>query len=191
MISVIVPIYNEFENLTTLYERVTTVLRRLNQPWELILVNDGSTDGSQEVLDELADRDSAVKVLSFLRNFGQTAAMMAGIDHAAASIIVPMDGDLQNDPDDIPRCSPSSTKGTTWSPAGARTARTTSSRRNFPSRMANRSSRAFPASICTITAAHSRRIEADVIKGVKLYGEMHRFIPIYAAGSARGSPRFP
>src|SRR5438093_13409641 len=103
MISVTIPVYNEVESLAQLYERVRQAAQKWNQPWELIFVNDGSHDGSEELLDELADKDPAVKVVHFRRNCGQTAAMMAGFNFAQGDIIIPMDGDMQNDPEDIPR----------------------------------------------------------------------------------------
>src|SRR5512144_2822056 len=103
MISVTVPVFNEEQSLRLLYEKVRDVLDGLNRLWELIFVNDGSSDSSATVLDSLAREDSRVKVVHFRRNFGQTAAMMAGFDYACGNIIIPMDGDLQNDPADIPR----------------------------------------------------------------------------------------
>jgi len=181
MISVIVPIYNEVENLITLHERVTTVLRRLNQPWELILVNDGSTDGSQSVLDELAAQDSAVKVVSFRRNFGQTAAMMAGVDHADGSIIIPMDGDLQNDPDDIPRLLAKLDEGYDVVSGWRKDRKDNPIKRNLISRLANRLISGISGVHLHDYGCSLKAYRRDVIKGVKLYGEMHRFIPIYAS----------
>ena len=100
-ISVIVPIYNEVDNIALLHDRVSSALEQLGRSWELVLVNDGSTDASPVLLDQIAAKDARVTVVHFRRNYGQTAAFMAGIDHAAGTIIVPMDGDLQNDPNDI------------------------------------------------------------------------------------------
>ena len=102
MISVTVPVYNEADTLPTLVERVTGVLNTLGRPWEMIFVNDGSSDGSEAVLDRLASENPAVKVVHFRRNYGQTAAMMAGFDFDGGEVIIPLDGDLQNDPADIP-----------------------------------------------------------------------------------------
>src|SRR5437868_7645253 len=103
MISVTGPIFNEIENILPLHARISAVLGGIGRPWELILVNDGSTDGSGAVMDKLAETDANVKIVHLRRNFGQTAAMQAGIDFARGDIIIPMDGDLQNDPTDIPR----------------------------------------------------------------------------------------
>ena len=102
-VSVTIPLYNEADNIPILHERVSTSLDRLGRSWELVLVNDGSTDGSTAILDQIAAKDTRVTVVHLRRNYGQTAAFMAGIDHACGGIIVPMDGDLQNDPNDIVR----------------------------------------------------------------------------------------
>ena len=101
-ISVTIPVYNEEHNLQPLCERLVPVLESLGLPWEVVFVNDGSTDGTAAVLDTLASLDARLKVIHFRRNTGQTAAMMAGFEHARGDIIVPMDADLQNDPLDIP-----------------------------------------------------------------------------------------
>jgi len=103
MISVTVPLCNEAGNIPTLYEKVRAAMEKIGRPWELILVNDGSTDESEALLDEIAAGDARVKVIHFRRNYGQTAAMMAGFDFARGDIVIPMDGDLQNDPSDIPK----------------------------------------------------------------------------------------
>jgi len=181
MISVTVPIFNEVESIGPLHEHVSIVLRSIGRPWELILINDGSTDGSGAVLDQVAAADPNVKVIHLRRNFGQTAAMMAGIDFARGDIIIPMDGDLQNDPMDIPRLLAKLDEGfdvvSGWR-KGRKDAKLT---RNFPSWLANRLI-SFISGVhlhdygCSLKAYHK-----SVIKDVKLYGEMHRFIPIYAS----------
>ena len=100
-LSVTIPIYNEEDNVALLYERTRDALDSLGETWELVLVNDGSRDDSARRLDAVAAQDPRVRVIHLSRNFGQTAALMAGLDHARGEIIVPMDGDLQNDPADI------------------------------------------------------------------------------------------
>lgn len=90
MLSIIAPVYNEADNLPLLYQRVSAVIRSLDQEWELLLINDGSRDASADILDRLAEQDPAVKIVHFKRNFGQTVAMMAGIDYASGDIIIPM-----------------------------------------------------------------------------------------------------
>ena len=102
-LSVVAPIFNEADNLRDLHQELTQTLSKLNRPYEIILVDDGSTDGSAPILEELAGADPAVRVILFRRNFGQTAALAAGFDHARGSIIVALDADLQNDPADIPK----------------------------------------------------------------------------------------
>ena len=103
MISVTIPVFNEEKNLEELYVKLVLVLDKMICPYEIIFVNDGSSDGSSEIINKLAATDAKVKAVHFARNFEQTAAMMAGFDHAAGDIIIPIDADLQNDPKDIPK----------------------------------------------------------------------------------------
>ena len=181
MISVIVPIYNEEGNLANLYEQVSDVLRALNQPWEMILVNDGSTDHSQERLDELSARDNAVKVISLRRNFGQTAAMMAGVDYAVGDIIIPLDGDLQNDPRDIPRLLDKLEEGFDVVSGWRKDRHDSPIKRNLLSRLANRIISFISGVPLHDYGCSLKAYRKDVIKNIRLYGEMHRFIPIYAS----------
>lgn len=181
MLSIIVPVYNEEESLPELYAQVVPVMESIGRPWELILINDGSRDRSATVLDDLAQRDTRVKVLHFRRNAGQTAAMMAGIDFASGEVIIPMDADLQNDPTDIPRLLAKLDEGYDIVSGWRKDRKDDSLKRNLPSRMANwLISRVSGVKLhdygCSLKAYHR-----EVIKGVKLYGEMHRFIPIYAS----------
>ncbi|MDO8347227.1 MAG: glycosyltransferase family 2 protein [Rugosibacter sp.] len=181
MISVIVPVYNESANLLNLYRQVREVLQTLDQPWELILVNDGSTDTSQARLDELSALDTAVKVITLRRNFGQTAAMMAGMDYASGDILIPMDGDLQNDPCDIPRLLEKLEEGFDVV-SGWRSVRHDSPiKRVFLSRIANRLISFISGVPLHDYGCSLKAYRRDVIKDVRLYGEMHRFIPIYAS----------
>jgi glycosyltransferase involved in cell wall biosynthesis len=146
----------------------------------MILVNDGSTDGSRTLLNELASRDKRVKVIHFRRNFGQTTAIMAGIDYSSGDVLIPMDGDLQNDPQDIPKLLAKLDEGYGVCSGWREDRKDHALKRNLPSRIAN-------WLISTISGIHLhdygcslKAYRRDVIKGVKLYGEMHRFIPIYA-----------
>src|SRR3989339_1191599 len=102
-LSIVLPIYNEEENINILYNKLTEVLKGMNVEYEILCINDGSKDGSFKVLRELAFKDNKIKVVNFKNNFGQTAAMSAGIKLSQGDIIIPMDADLQNDPEDIPR----------------------------------------------------------------------------------------
>jgi glycosyltransferase involved in cell wall biosynthesis len=181
MISVTVPICNEIGNIEPLCDRICTTMEQVGRPWELVLVNDGSTDGSEEKLNEMAARNPAVKVIHFRRNFGQTAAMMAGFDHARGEIIIPMDGDLQNDPADIPLMLSKLEEGYDVCSGWRKDRQDDAIRRNIPSIMANRLI-SFVSGVrlhdfgCSLKA-----YRREVIEGVRIYGEMHRFLPIYVS----------
>ena len=178
-LSIVVPVYNEYENIPLLYDEVVKAMEDISS-WELILVNDGSKDNSMEALRELAEKDTVhVKVIGLRRNFGQTAAIAAGIDHASGEIIVLMDADLQNDPSDIPAMLDKLNEGYDLV-SGWRKDRKDNLLRTFPSKIANRL-------ICKVTGVHLhdygctlKAYRREVIKGFRLYGEMHRFIPAYA-----------
>ncbi len=179
-LTITIPVYNELENLWPLYERTTAALRALPQRWELILVDDGSTDGSSARIDEIAAADPAVVAVHLSRNYGQTAALMAGLDHARGTIIVPMDGDLQNDPADIGRLVAKLDEGFDVVSGWRKDRRDHPIKRNFTSRVAN-------ALISRVSGVHLhdygcslKAYRRSVLDGVKLYGEMHRFVPIYA-----------
>lgn len=180
MISVTVPICNEAGNILALHQRVRDALQRIGEPWELILINDGSTDGSEELLDEIAAEDSRVKVIHFRRNFGQTAAMMAGFDFAKGDVIIPMDGDLQNDPADIPAMLAKIAEGFDVVSGWRKDRKDNALKRNFPSIMANRLISMVSGVELHDFGCSLKAYRRDVIEGVRLYGEMHRFLPIYA-----------
>lgn len=180
-LSVIVPVYNEEESVPHLCERLFSTLDSLGKTFELICVDDGSRDGSLAALKTVAAARPELKIVSFRRNCGQTAAMMAGIDHAGGDIIVTIDADLQNDPDDIPTLLAKLDEGYDVVSGWRKDRQDAAIRRNFVSRVANRvisriSGVALHDYGCTLKA-----YRRDVIKDVRLYGEMHRFIPIYAA----------
>jgi len=181
MISITIPVYNEEKNLPILYEKLQAALQRCGQSWEIVLVNDGSRDQSAAVLDGLAAKDPRIKVVHFRKNFGQTAAMMAGVDHASGDVIIPMDADLQNDPEDIPRLLEKLDDGYDVVSGWRKNRKDHAVRRNLVSRIANRL-------ISLISGVHLhdygcslKAYRKSVIKDVRLYGEMHRFIPIYAS----------
>jgi len=179
-VSVVVPIYNEVENVERLYQAVEPVMSRLGKDWELVLVNDGSTDGSTEALEQLAARDTRVKIIEFRRNFGQTAAMSAGIQGASGDVIVTMDGDLQNDPTDIPMMLDKLNEGYDLVHGWRKNRQDALLHRKIPSRLANGLISwvtKFPVHDlgCTLKA-----IRRDIAQELQLYGEMHRFIPILA-----------
>lgn len=180
MISLTIPIYNERDAIEPLFERLREVMERLGKPWEVIYVNDGSTDGSEEILDALATRWPQVKVIHFRRNFGQTAAMMAGFDYASGEVIIPMDGDGQNDPADIPRMLAKLEEGYDVCSGWRKDRQDDAIRRNIPSILANRLISAVSGVRLHDFGCSLKAYRAEVIKGVRLYGEMHRFLPIYA-----------
>ena len=180
MISVTIPIYNEAGNLKPLYERVRDAMEKVGGPWELVLVDDGSTDGSDELLDELAALDQRVKVVHFRRNFGQTAAMMAGFDFARGDIVIPMDGDLQNDPADIPLLLAKLDEGFDVVSGWRKDRQDHAIKRNFPSILANKLISVVSGVELHDFGCSLKAYRREVIDGVRLYGEMHRFLPIYA-----------
>jgi dolichol-phosphate mannosyltransferase len=180
-LSVIVPVYNEQENIPILYDRLNATLRDLGNEYEIVLVNDGSRDGSLAALRRLAAEHPEVKVLDLKRNSGQTAALMCGIDHSTGDIIIPIDADLQNDPADIPRLLEKLDEGYDVVSGWRRERKDAAIRRNFVSSVANRV-------ISKISGVHLRdygcslkAYRRSVLEGVRLYGEMHRFVPIYAS----------
>ena len=180
-ISIIVPVYNERESLPPLVAALTSVLENVGRAWEVVLVNDGSSDGSDAILDAFAEKDTRLKVVHFRRNSGQTAAMMAGIDFASGDVLIPIDADLQNDPEDIPRLLAKLDEGYDVCSGWRKDRQDQAIKRNLPSRIANRL-------ISWVSGVHLhdygcslKAYRRDVIKDVKLYGEMHRFIPIYAS----------
>lgn len=179
-ISVVIPVYNEFAALEELHSELTDVLDRLGQSSEIIFVDDGSSDGSGTVLDGLSQSDPRIQVVHFRRNYGQTAALMAGFQHSTGEVIIPVDADGQNDPADIPRLLDRLAEGFDVV-SGWRTPREDGLSRRLPSRVANRlisSLLGVPLHDYGCTLKAYRRA---VIEDVRLYGEMHRFIPIYAS----------
>ena len=180
-ISIVIPVYNEEENVPLLYEKLKKVLEELPYDYEIIFVDDGSTDGTRRKLEEIAKKDKKVKVIEFARNFGQTAAMAAGMDYATGDVIITMDGDLQNDPEDIPRLLEKMKEGYDVVSGWRKNRKDAAVSRKLPSKIANwLIGKLTGVEIhdygCTLKAYRS-----DVIKRVKLYGELHRFIPALAS----------
>lgn len=176
-LSLVVPVYNEVENLTPLYERIREVVDPTGWTYEIILVDDGSTDGSDRRLADLHARDQRVKVLRFRRNFGQTAALAAGFDYAHGEIVVSLDGDLQNDPVDIPKLIAKLNEGYDLVNGWRLDRQDPFLSRRLPSQMAN-----WIIGLTTQVKIHDygctlKVFRRDVVKNLKLYGEMHRFIP--------------
>lgn len=177
-VSIVVPVYNEVENIPLLSEALFTAMDGYD--YEILLVDDGSTDGSIDALESLAaEHGETVRVIEFRRNFGQTAAMAAGIDHASGEIIVTLDADLQNDPADIPMLLEKIEDGYDVV-SGWRIDRQDTLIRRLPSQIAN-----WIISKVTGVDLHDygctlKAYRREVLEGFHLYGEMHRFIPAYA-----------
>lgn len=176
-VSVVVPVYNEELNVDELHERLVQVL---NDRTEIIFVDDGSTDSTPQRLREIAARDSRVRLVRFRRNFGQTAALSAGIDHARGRTIVPIDGDLQNDPRDIPRLLAKLDEGYDVV-SGWRVHRKDPFHRRLPSTVANRLISWISGVRLHDYGCSLKAYRRSVLEDVRLYGEMHRFVPIYAS----------
>jgi len=179
-LTIVVPVLDEEESLLPLYEKLTEVLTAFGRSFEIIFINDGSTDNSYRVLCGLADRDKQVKVISFRRNFGQTAAMSAGFDHARGRTIVPLDADLQNDPADIPLLVRKLDEGYDVASGWRKDRRDKEVLRKLVSRVAN-----WLIGVITSVKLHDsgcslKAYRAEVLKGTRLYGEMHRFLPALA-----------
>ncbi|MHC1790738.1 glycosyltransferase family 2 protein [Solidesulfovibrio sp.] len=181
ILSIIIPLYNEQDNIEPLYAQLDAILPTLGQTYEIILVNDGSSDDTRSRIDALAARDQRVRVVHLRRNFGQTPAMMAGIDMARGHILIPMDGDLQNDPADIPKLLAKLDEGYDVVSGWRKDRKDNPIKRNLPSRIANRLISFISGVSLHDYGCSLKAYRRDIIKGVKLYGEMHRFIPIHAA----------
>jgi glycosyltransferase involved in cell wall biosynthesis len=180
-ISVVLPVFNERDNLAPLYAELRAVSSGLvGISSEFLFIDDGSTDGSRDILRKLAAEDPRVKIVFFKRNFGQTAAMSCGIGMAKGDIIIPMDADLQNDPRDIPKFLAKIAEGYTCVSGWRKDRKDELILRKIPSWVANRL-------ISWLTGVHlhdygcsMKAYARDIIQDVELYGEMHRFIPAYA-----------
>lgn len=180
-ISVTIPIHNEGENLELLYNNLIRTLEASDLGFEIIFVNDGSDDNSEEILSSLAERDHRVKLIHLLRNYGQTCAMMAGFDHAKGDVIIAMDGDNQNDPADIPRLLKKMDQGYDVVSGWRKERKDARISRIIPSRVANWLISKVGGVKLHDYGCSLKAYKRDVLKGVRLYGEMHRFIPVYTS----------
>lgn len=181
-LSIIIPVFNEEDNLPLLYESIKKTVSEVESAWEVLLVDDGSRDGSLRVLQELAAADPEhVRVVGLRRNFGQTAAIAAGIDHSTGDILVLMDADMQNDPADIPMMLQKIREGYDLVSGWRIRRQDAFVTRTLPSRIAN-----WLISWVTGVQLHDygctlKAYRREVLTGFRLYGEMHRFIPVYAS----------
>jgi len=176
-LSIVVPVYNEEENIHGIHREVVTALGESGIDFELILVDDGSSDGSLGKLREIAATDDRVKVIRFRRNFGQTAAMAAGFDAASGRVVIPMDGDLQNDPADIPRLLAKIDEGFDVVSGWRRDRKDAFLNRTLPSILANRFISGMTGVRLHDYGCTLKAYRREVLDGINLYGEMHRFVP--------------
>ena len=181
-ISIVIPLYNEEENVAELYHQLKEVMVREKISHEILFVNDGSSDNTAQLISEIHIKDPCVTIVNFRRNFGQTAAMSAGFDHAQGEIIVTMDGDLQNDPADIPLLLKKIAEGYDVVTGWRHARKDPFISRKLPSMIANKI-------ISYITGVHLhdygctlKAFKKEITQHIKLYGEMHRFIPAIASG---------
>ncbi|MDO8750293.1 MAG: glycosyltransferase family 2 protein [Dehalococcoidia bacterium] len=180
-LSIVIPVFNEEDNLRPLHEKLVEVCLRVGVSFEVIYVDDGSKDGSLTVLEALATNDAHVKVIQLRRNFGQTAAIAAGVDASQGEVVILMDADMQNDPEDIPRLLAKIQEGYDVVSGWRRNRKDRFLTRRLPSNMANKlisvvSGVRLHDYGCTLKA-----YRREVIQGIRFYGEMHRLIPAYAA----------
>ncbi|HSF82855.1 MAG TPA: glycosyltransferase family 2 protein, partial [Anaerolineales bacterium] len=177
-LSIVIPVYNESESLNMLHDSLYDALGESQTSWEVIYIDDGSSDNSLDILEQLADSDPEhVCVVSLRRNFGQTAAIAAGIDHSNGEVIVLMDADLQNDPKDIPMMLEKIEQGYDVVSGWRVNRQDTFFSRTLPSRIAN-----WLISVVTGVHLHDygctlKAYRREIITDFRLYGEMHRFIP--------------
>jgi glycosyltransferase involved in cell wall biosynthesis/Flp pilus assembly protein TadD len=183
-LSIVVPVFNEEENVPVLYKELVETLRTLKQAYEIIFIDDGSTDKSRDVLAGIAAKDKCVKVIFFRRNYGQTAALGAGFKYARGEVVVTLDADLQNDPADIPKLLAKMAEGYDLVNGWRKDRQDKMLSRKVPSMIANRIINKLIEGTnvqlrdfgCTLKA-----YKKGIVKNIHLYGEMHRFIPVFAA----------
>jgi len=179
-ISVVVPLFNEVDNVGLLYEAVRKVLISVGKSFEMIFVDDGSTDGTREVLRRLAQQDRNLRVVLFRRNFGQSAAMAAGFKISRGATVVAMDGDLQNDARDIPGLLEKMDEGYDVVSGWRKNRKDTLILRKIPSRIANWMITSVTDVRLHDTGCSLKAFRREVIQKIRLYGELHRFIPALA-----------
>jgi glycosyltransferase involved in cell wall biosynthesis len=179
--SIVVPAYDEEQSLPLLYEALTTQLQGLGQPYEIIFVDDGSRDGSFQVMQELHQRDPRVKVIRFRRNFGKTPALMAGFQRCRGEVIFTLDADLQDDPTEIPAFLAKLDEGYDLV-SGWKFPRHDPLSKTFPSRIFNKTVALTTGVVLHDMNCGFKAYRHEVIDDLRLYGELHRFIPVIAHG---------
>src|ERR1044072_2619450 len=190
-VSVFLPVYNEEPNLRPLHAKLDAALKSLGRSSEIVYVDDGSTDGSLKILREIAEVDPRVRVVALRRNYGQTAAMAAGIDAARGNVLIPMDADLQNDPADIRRLLEKLDEGYDVVPGWRKNRKDKMVTRKIPSMIANRLISWIGGVPLHDYGCSFKAYRRESLEDVRLYGEMHRFIPIYAAWAGASVTEIP
>lgn len=180
-LSVVIPIHNEEPSILPLYDRLTAVLETVRKPYEIIFVDDASTDRSFDLLANLVETDQRLKVIRLRRNFGQTAALAAGFDEAQGAVIISLDGDLQHAPEDIPALLEKIDQGYDIASGWRKNRLDNAVTRKFPSRIANWLMKKVSHVDLRDFGTTFKAYRAEILKDVNLYGELHRFIPALAA----------
>jgi glycosyltransferase involved in cell wall biosynthesis len=185
-LSIVIPLYNEEESVGALYEEVRAAADRLGREWELLLVDDGSRDGTAARLREICDRDPRVQVLRFRRNYGQTAALQAGFDHACGKVVITLDGDLQNDPNDFQLLMDTLDEGYDVVCGWRQDRKDKMISRRLPSMAANWLIGALTGTSIHDNGCTLKAYRAEVVKRARLYAEMHRFMaPMMSLSGSR------
>ncbi len=180
-ISIVVPIHNEEPSILPLYDRLTAVMEQVRKPYEILFVDDASTDRSFDLLANLVETDGRLKVIRLRRNFGQTAALAAGFDEAQGSVIISLDGDLQHAPEDIPALLAKIEEGYDIASGWRKNRVDNAVTRKFPSRIANWMMAKVSGVELRDFGTTFKAYRAEILKDVNLYGELHRFIPALAS----------
>jgi len=189
--SIVVPVYNEAENVTPLYVRLTQVMEEFDEPYEIVFIDDGSRDGTSNILHRISGNDSRVRLVLLRRNFGQTPALKAGFDAARGDIIISMDGDLQHDPEEIPAFVEKLEDGYDIVSGWRAQRRDTWLTRRLPSRIANWMMAKLSGVTLHDFGTTFKAYRRETIKNIPLYGELHRFIPALAACSGARIAEIP
>jgi glycosyltransferase involved in cell wall biosynthesis len=181
MLSIVIPIHNEEPAILPLYDRLTSVLEGLQKPYEIIFVDDASTDRSFDLLANLVETDNRLKVIRLRRNFGQTAALSAGFDEAQGQVIISLDGDLQHDPEDIPALLRKIEEGYDIASGWRKNRLDNAMTRKFPSKVANWMMAKASGVNLRDFGTTFKAYRSEILKDINLYGELHRFIPALAS----------
>lgn len=181
MLSIVIPIHNEEPSILPLYDKLTAVLRRVGRPYEIVFVDDASTDRSFDLLANLVETDARLRVVRLRRNFGQTAALAAGFDEAQGKIIISLDGDLQHDPEDIPALLEKIDEGFDIASGWRKNRVDNAVSRKIPSRIANWLMKKASGVDLHDFGTTFKAYRAEILKDINLYGELHRFIPALAS----------